>query len=302
MSGKEAYEEYAAAPAGGRQAARRGRQGRQGGHRSSAAWYRRSDPVLHRVRRLPLLRRPARFLEGGQEGGANGKRLDAGYVRPLEDYDKMPVGKGWVIEVSGYTFHAGLEDFISRTLLHQHRPPGHEGVAAPPPSTTPPGKSAADKPGCRQAARRQRAPRGKRLPPAGPPPSRRPPAPKPPAGGAAGGDGTGIDLFDSTKEPVVNRVSHVALYDSLTKQTTDAYRRVREDRQGCSRQHPRRHRQRRIGKGRRRCTKRIRGGHGHRRSCRRCGRWRRQRWPRPHGARPRFLEIAQHPRRWREFP
>jgi type IV pilus assembly protein PilM len=38
-------------------------------------------------------------------------------VRPLEQYDKAPDGKGWVIELHGYTFHHGGDVFVANTLM-----------------------------------------------------------------------------------------------------------------------------------------------------------------------------------------
>ena len=41
-----------------------------------------------------------------------------GHVRPLDHFRKVqPEGKGWVIEVAGYTFHQGGDNFVTATLL-----------------------------------------------------------------------------------------------------------------------------------------------------------------------------------------
>jgi type IV pilus assembly protein PilM len=40
------------------------------------------------------------------------------YVRPMKHHSESPEGKGWVIELRGYTFHAEKEIFIRHTLLN----------------------------------------------------------------------------------------------------------------------------------------------------------------------------------------
>jgi hypothetical protein len=45
------------------------------------------------------------------------KVREAGDVSPPEQFDKPPEGKGWVVEIRGYTFHRGKRRFLRDTFL-----------------------------------------------------------------------------------------------------------------------------------------------------------------------------------------
>src|SRR5262249_7317225 len=111
------------------------------------------------------------------------KERDPGNVRPVEHAKKVPEGKGWVVEISGFTYHHEKETFIRSTLLQNLARMGIKET-----------KEAKPADGA--------APMGDM-----------PPATPMPAAGAA--DGGKVDL-DSTKEPIVNKVSHVLLADART--------------------------------------------------------------------------------------
>ncbi len=109
-------------------------------------------------------------------------------VRPKEQHLNPPEGKGWVVELRGYTFHHDRETFVREVLLENL---ARLGIRA----ETPP---AAERPAAQAAAE----PR-----PAGGNP---PPAPAP------GGTPPKAAKVED-KEPVVNKVSHFVLYDSKFK-------------------------------------------------------------------------------------
>jgi type IV pilus assembly protein PilM len=100
-------------------------------------------------------------------------------VRPNDHHGKLPEGQGWVVELKGYTYHHASDVFIRETLLTRI---AQLGIKTPTPATTsPPG-----------------------TPPA--------PVPPPPPGATPPGTPPAKDAQD-TKEPVVDRISHVVLQD-----------------------------------------------------------------------------------------
>jgi type IV pilus assembly protein PilM len=108
-------------------------------------------------------------------------------VRPMDQFSTPPEGKGWVIEIQGYTYHHKQTTFIRQTLLEniarlgiKKRTKPAEGATG---GTTPPTTTS--------------------------------PAPAP-AGGAA--KDLKVDL-KATEQPVIDRISHVLLYRSVGKQT-----------------------------------------------------------------------------------
>jgi type IV pilus assembly protein PilM len=121
----------------------------------------------------------------------NMQTKDPDLVRPRGDFDKPPEGVGWVVEVSGYTFHHKGRTFIKNTLLENIARlglPQPEG-ATPAPGTPPAG-----------------------APPAGTPlaPPVPPPPPFPGAGGPGNLPGQAAQLPDMG--PVINKISHVVLF------------------------------------------------------------------------------------------
>ena len=122
------------------------------------------------------------------------KDRDPANVRPLEHFKKKPEGKGWVVELTGYTYHRGKDAFIRDTLLNNIArlgikvepatpPPAQGGTNDPPKGTVPPVS-----------------------PPAGTPASTEPKKDDP----------------NSTKDPITNRVGHVLLFNSISKSTNEA--------------------------------------------------------------------------------
>ncbi|MFO0879653.1 MAG: type IV pilus assembly protein PilM [Gemmataceae bacterium] len=111
-------------------------------------------------------------------------------VRPLDHYNKkLPEGKGWVVEISGYTYHQDKVAFVRNTLLTNI---ARLGILEEKPAD-----------GAAPGA------------PAGGAPA---PAPTPAAGAAPSGK---ID-FEATKKPVINRISHVLLFNSISKPTAES--------------------------------------------------------------------------------
>jgi type IV pilus assembly protein PilM len=108
---------------------------------------------------------------------------DAGDVRPTEQFKTPPEGKGWVIEISGFTFHHGKESTVRNLLLENIARLGIKKPEAPADGTTPP-------------------------PAEGPKP----------ADGAKLAEG---DAFAAVKQPVINRVSHALLYRYASRETPD---------------------------------------------------------------------------------
>jgi type IV pilus assembly protein PilM len=123
---------------------------------------------------------------------------NVGDVRPNEHFkDKMPgdvikENKGWVVEVAGFTFHHDTDAFIRKTLLSNLARFGAKKMPKKPDGPAPAG---------------------------GPAPV---PAPAKPADPKAGPAGTPPKVdFDSTREPVLGRISHVLLYKYQKKTTAD---------------------------------------------------------------------------------
>jgi type IV pilus assembly protein PilM len=121
-------------------------------------------------------------------------------MRPQSQYDKFPEGKGWVVELRGYTFHRKENRFVMEAFVDNiahHGIPDLDKPAAPPPGpgpqTNPP-------------------PVTSPKPPAGQPPA--PPAKPAPPAGKHGSHDLG---------PVVNRVSHVVLYKTRVDTTNDTH-------------------------------------------------------------------------------
>jgi type IV pilus assembly protein PilM len=108
-------------------------------------------------------------------------------VRPPDQFKKPPEGKGWVIEISGYTFHRGKEAFVRNTLM--------ENIARLSAAAAP---KAAD----------------------GMPMGGMPMGGMPPADGMAGA-AEKVDDVDSVKKPVEGRISHTLLYKYRSRETSD---------------------------------------------------------------------------------
>jgi type IV pilus assembly protein PilM len=104
-------------------------------------------------------------------------------VRPKEQAKAGPTGKGWVIEIQGYTYHNQDKNFIRDTLLETLAAKGITETAAPTTTATP----------------LPIAPGGKA--PVTPPPAASP------GGKVAPGE---VDIPPTG--PVLNRISHVILY------------------------------------------------------------------------------------------
>jgi type IV pilus assembly protein PilM len=120
-----------------------------------------------------------------QSGHVKRNRQD--YVRPTEQYAKNPTGSGWIVEIHGWTYHNQKGNFVKNTLLEnlarlgfQEKKP--EAAAAG--GTAPPGGA----------------------PPAGVPAA--PPAARPGVPAAPGGE-----KVLEPMGPVINRISHIVLYD-----------------------------------------------------------------------------------------
>jgi type IV pilus assembly protein PilM len=121
-------------------------------------------------------------------------------VRPEEHFKKVqPDGKGWVIELSGYTFHHAGENFVRQTLLSNIARLGIQPVKADAPAGDNPMGN---------------------VPPVAPAPV----APAPGGGmmgGIPGQPGAAQPNMD-TKEPIINNISHVLLYRVVAKPVADS--------------------------------------------------------------------------------
>jgi type IV pilus assembly protein PilM len=113
-------------------------------------------------------------------------------IRPVESVKKIPEGRAWVIEVAGFTYHRDKESFIRNTLLTNI---ARLGIKANKPADA---ASEAGAAGAGQPAAAGAASAGAGAAPAG-----------------------GVDL-ESTKEPVINRVSHALLYTAISTSATDS--------------------------------------------------------------------------------
>jgi type IV pilus assembly protein PilM len=143
---------------------------------------------------------------------AASRNHDEADVRPIDQTDvKMnhwktkPTGKGWVIEIAGYTYHRDRESFIRKTLLANL---ARLGIKVPPAATADAGTTP-PAPGNTPAA-----PGNK---PAGPAP-----APAPPAAGAPATAAAEANKDDPTRDPITNKISHILLYHYQSKPTTEA--------------------------------------------------------------------------------
>ncbi len=122
-------------------------------------------------------------------------------VRPVEHAAAAPTGKGWVIEVQGYTYHHLSTKFVRETLMTNL---ALRGIR--------PTEKAKDKgkDKTREKAKGKGKDKGKAVPaPAGGPPKGPPGAPKPPTPKAK---------EQAPDEPVVNKISHVLLYMKAVRQ------------------------------------------------------------------------------------
>jgi type IV pilus assembly protein PilM len=108
---------------------------------------------------------------------------DAFDVLPPGQFTKAPEGRGWVIEVAGYTFHRGREAFVRDTLLKTLAAKGIPGLDKPDPKGPPTKEGAVG-------------------PEKGTPPD--------------------IGDFNSTKTPVLGRISHLFLYRYQPRKTADS--------------------------------------------------------------------------------
>jgi len=121
------------------------------------------------------------------------KRTEKGNYLPLPEVDKPPSGKGWVVELRGYTFHNKSTLFISQTLMDNLIKKGYpdyfgkkEADPMPPPMTPP------------------------TTPPTAPPPT--PPMP-PPMGAVA--------EKPPEADPVRNKVIRVVMFKDSDVKTSD---------------------------------------------------------------------------------
>jgi type IV pilus assembly protein PilM len=124
---------------------------------------------------------------------AASKNKDKADVRPTEQFDQPPEGKGWVIEISGFTFHHGKESAVRNLLLENI---SRLGIKKAGTSETPPAGS----------------------PASGTPASGTPASGTPAAGAAAGAE---VADFEAVKQPVIGRISHALLYRYAVRKTPD---------------------------------------------------------------------------------
>lgn len=108
------------------------------------------------------------------------KEKNEGHVRPKEHFkQKLPDGKGWVVEVAGYTYHHARGNFVRETLLANIARLGW-------------------------TLKPDAAPMGM------------------PMGAPMGMPMDGMATAEDTKEPIVNRVSHVLLYQDRSKKLSES--------------------------------------------------------------------------------
>jgi type IV pilus assembly protein PilM len=72
---------------------------------------------------------------------------ESGAVRPEKDFNKPPQGKGWVVEVRGYTFHHGHDAFVINTFVENLARLAGEPKTAEPAGDTKPGATQPPAPG-----------------------------------------------------------------------------------------------------------------------------------------------------------
>jgi type IV pilus assembly protein PilM len=106
------------------------------------------------------------------------------FVRPRDQYKTNPTGAGWVIEIHGWTYHRDGENFVKNTLLENL---ARLGIQEKKPDAAPAGGAAA--PGGAAGAA---------------------PAPAPAQAAALGGEKKDLEPLG----PVINRISHVALFET----------------------------------------------------------------------------------------
>jgi type IV pilus assembly protein PilM len=125
-----------------------------------------------------------------QSGRVKKNRDD--FVRPKEHYKTNPTGNGWIIEIHGWTYHRQKENFVKNTLLENLARLGireKKADTAPAGGAAPPGGAAA------------------------------PPAPavaRPGQPGAPGGEPKNLESLG----PVINRISHVVLFETTESSST----------------------------------------------------------------------------------
>ena len=131
----------------------------------------------------------ARYTEDlpGFWNAARAVSKENGNVRPPEHAAKAPEGKGWIIEIQGYTFHHKTLNFLRDTLLENMAAKGAPDAGKPTTPVPAPGTPAPGTPGA---------------------------APKP---------ATQADLDMPATGPVVNRIGHILLYKFAEKDTNDTY-------------------------------------------------------------------------------
>ncbi len=117
------------------------------------------------------------------------------YVRPMDQHGKPPEGKGWVIELRGYTFHLDGDQFVRHTLLNNIAERAKAGEVALAPSTAPPAKGAPVAPTSKSGVGGAPAPGA--------------PLPDP--------DGTAKNADEAIKKAILKRVSHVVLYNHKSR-------------------------------------------------------------------------------------
>jgi len=118
--------------------------------------------------------------------------IKKGHIRPLPQADQPPRGKGWLVEIRGYTFHRDSANFLMETfvqnLFEKGLPDYSEDGTAPLP------------------------------PPAAPKPNPEPA--KPPVGQPATNPAPAA-AKPVEEKAVVNRISHVVLYNVASTQTSE---------------------------------------------------------------------------------
>src|SRR5262249_54489698 len=108
-------------------------------------------------------------------------------VVPREQYKQAPEDKGWVVEIAGYTYHADQVNFVRNVLLASLAQRGIKTTEA--------------KPGEKKDGEKKEGEKKDGDKPAGTNPTTTP---------AAGADKP--DDLESTKEPILGRISHIVLY------------------------------------------------------------------------------------------
>jgi hypothetical protein len=110
-------------------------------------------------------------------------------VRPMKHYSQAPEGKGWVVEVRGYTFHAERAIFVRHLLLNSLAERAQSEDAA---LTDAPAKAGTPAPAPPAGGGKAAAP-----PKGGPPPTP---------------DGLAKNAEEALQKAVQKRISHVVLY------------------------------------------------------------------------------------------